>query len=326
VARRTNELSEQQLAVISSKLTTKEIDFKTALAEFIGDCEIRNLRSHTIQYYKNELSSFHKILNAQDVDTMPQTIKPEHIKKNVILYMKDELGLKTVTINTRLRAIRAFFNFLYRESYIKTNPVRNVKLLKDRKTVVTTFTSEQINLLLRQPDFKTFTGIRDYTIMLLLLETGIRASEVVGLSLGDIRWEDSLLHIRNAKSYKERLVPIQKTMKEQLKRYLAIRGVLETDALFITIDEEPLTKRQLQNRVTKYGRMADIKGVRCSCHTFRHTMAKMSVKAGAGIFELQQILGHTSMEMVRVYVNLFSNDVKDKHKLFSPLNQIKEPI
>ncbi len=60
--------------------------------------------------------------------------------------------------------------------------------------------------------------------------------------------------------------------------------------------------------------MANIKDVRCSPHTFRHTFAKLSVQNGAGIFELQQILGHTTMDMVRTYVNLFSNDVKEKHK------------
>jgi integrase/recombinase XerD len=58
----------------------------------------------------------------------------------------------------------------------------------------------------------------------------------------------------------------------------------------------------------------------------RHTFAKLAVKNGAGIFELQQILGHTSMEMVRVYVNLFSDDVVEKHRSFSPLNQIKTRI
>ncbi|WP_411210257.1 hypothetical protein [Bacillus safensis] len=76
-----------------------------------------------------------------------------------------------------------------------------------------------------------------------------------------------------------------------------------------------MSKRQFQNRVTYYGKQADIKGGRGSCHTFRHTFAKLSVKTGAGIFEL----GHTSIVMVRVYVNLFSDDVMDKHKYFSPL-------
>lgn len=73
--------------------------------------------------------------------------------------------------------------------------------------------------------------------MLLLLETGIRANEIIGLSLADIRWEDNLVCIRNAKSYRERLVPIQKTMKQQLKKYIAIRGYVESDALFVTVDK-----------------------------------------------------------------------------------------
>jgi integrase/recombinase XerD len=63
--------------------------------------------------------------------------------------------------------------------------------------------------------------------------------------------------------------------------------------------------------------------VRCSPHTFRHTFAKLSVKSGAGIFELHQILGHTTFDMVRTYVNLFAEDVRDKHRKFSPLNHLK---
>ncbi len=159
--------------------------------------------------------------------------------------------------------------------------------------------------------------------MLLLLETGVRVSELEGVCVQNILWNESKLHIRNTKSYKERIVPIQTKMKTQLQKYIQIRGVMETDSLFVTLDGEPMSKRQFQNRVKFYGKQADIKGVRCSCHTFRHTFAKLSVKNRAGIFELQQILGHTSMEMVRVYVNLFSDDVMDKHRPFSPLINLK---
>ncbi|MDQ0197878.1 site-specific recombinase XerD [Neobacillus ginsengisoli] len=160
--------------------------------------------------------------------------------------------------------------------------------------------------------------------MLLLLETGIRANESVGLTLADIRWEDNLICIRNAKSYRERLVPIQSTMKEQLKKYIAIRGYVETDALFVTVYNSPISKRALQNRIEKYGREAQLKGVRCICHTFRHTFAKLCVQQGAKIFELQTILGHTSMEIVKTYVNLFGTDVRDRHKEFSPLKVLEK--
>jgi integrase/recombinase XerD len=322
MARRTNELSIEELSIINTPKGVKEIDFKTAFSLFVDDCQIRNLRPQTIQYYRNELSVFYKILREQGINPSLEAISKEHIKQNVILYMKEK-GLQTVTINTRLRAIRAFFNFLYRERHIKNNPLSDVKLLKDRRKVVETFTNEQLQTLFNQPNLRSFVGVRDYTFMLLLLETGIRVSELVGVGVQDILWNESKLHIRNTKTYKERIVPIQAKMKNQLQKYIQIRGVVETDALFATLDGEKMSKRQFQNRVTFYGKQAGIKGVRCSCHTFRHTFAKLSVKNGAGIFELQQILGHTSMEMVRVYVNLFSDDVMDKHRTFSPLVNLK---
>nr|WP_238458108.1 tyrosine-type recombinase/integrase [Alkalihalobacterium alkalinitrilicum] len=307
-------------------VTKEEIDFEEALKLFLEDCEIRNLRAHTTKYYKNELSAFYKILREQEIDPAPHKIRNEHIKRNVILYLKDIKGLKIVSINTKLRAIRSFFNFLHREKHITNNPVENIKLLKDRKSAMPTFSKEQLSDLFKQPDLRTFTGIRDYTIMSLLLETGVRANECVGISLGDVNYNECTVLIRNAKGYKERLVPIQSTMKNLLKKYIAIRGTVKTDALFVTIDGTPLTKRQLQNRVTYYGNKAKIKDVRCSCHTFRHTFAKLSVKGGADIFTLQSILGHTSMEMVRTYVNLFSDDVMEKHKEFSPLKNLKSRL
>nr|WP_230116389.1 tyrosine-type recombinase/integrase [Bacillus velezensis] len=146
--------------------------------------------------------------------------------------------------------------------------------------------------------------------MLLLIETGVRVRELTDISVKDIRWEDSQILI-NGKGYKERLVPIQSTVKTRLRKYVQIRGDVPNGALFVTIDNTPLTTRQVQNRLSKYGRMANIKNVRCSPHTFRHTFAKMSVQNGADVFALQAVLGHSSLDMVRNYVNLFSSDVMD---------------
>ncbi|MCY7585928.1 tyrosine-type recombinase/integrase [Bacillus safensis] len=111
-------------------------------------------------------------------------------------------------------------------------------------------------------------------------------------------------------------------MKRQLRKYVQIRGDVPNEALFVTIDNTPLTIRQVQNRLRKYGRKANIKNVRCSPHTFRHTFAKMSVQNGADVFALQAVLWHTSLDMVRNYVNLFSSDVMDAHKKFSPVEKL----
>jgi integrase/recombinase XerD len=102
------------------------------------------------------------------------------------MYMKEQ-GLRTVTINTRLKAIRSYFNFLYKQKLIRQNPVEGVKLLKDRRQIVQTFSTDQLEDLLKQPDLRTFTGFRDYCLMLLFLETGIRVNELIGIELQDVR-------------------------------------------------------------------------------------------------------------------------------------------
>lgn len=97
---------------------------------------------------------------------------------------------------------------------------------------------------------------------------------------------------------------------------------MDTDYLFITRDNTPLSKKQVQDRIREYGKKAGIKNVRCSPHTFRHTFDKLCVLNGANAFQLQAILGHTSLEVTKVYVNLFSSEVQQGHAKFSPINNL----
>ncbi|MGO4900295.1 tyrosine-type recombinase/integrase [Bacillus sp. GM2] len=318
MARRSNKLVTDQA---SDKPEIELTDFETAFNSFIRECKLKNLSKHTVKYYRDELLAFRTMLERQGISTKPGDITLKIIKENVIVYMMETLNRKETSINTRLRAIRAFFNFLEKDRQIYENPVRELSLLKQKKEVVETFSRDQLKDLLRQPDLGTFTGFRDYTIMLLLIETGVRVRELTDICVKDIRWEDSQIRI-DGKGYKERLVPIQATMKCQLRKYVQIRGDVPNEALFVTIDNTPLTIRQVQNRLRKYGRKANIKNVRCSPHTFRHTFAKMSVQNGADVFALQAVLGHTSLDMVRNYVNLFSSDVMDAHKKFSHVEKL----
>ncbi|MDF2558140.1 MAG: codV [Bacillales bacterium] len=312
--RRSDSLSFEELQIVNEK--RRDISFNTAVSLFISDCEIRNLRHYTIVYYKTELRQFERLLTEQGINTMPKLITKANIRDNIILYLKSK-GTKVVTINTKLRAIKAFFYFLRREKIVRKNIFEDIKMLNDRKKIGDTFSNEELEKLFRQPDLKTFTGWRDLTFMMLLLETCVRLSEIAGICISDIHWSDSKIRIRNTKNHFERYVPIQKKMGDMIQKYLKIRGEVDSDFLFISIDGNPLSRVQYQKRIAKYTEMIGIKG---SPHKFRRTGAKLSVKNGANIFELQQILGHQSLDMVRVYVNLYSNEVIEKHKKFSPIN------
>lgn len=320
MSRRNNELVGRELDTVSRSVSAQVTTFDQAFNAFLKDSVRRSLRDFTIEFYRKELVSFRRYLEKRDHTLFINDIKSSDIDA-FIEDMKAE-DKRITTINTRLRAVRAFMNWLYDNKYIVDKQVAKIPLLKDRKNNIETFTVSQLHSLLNATDKRTFTGQRDYTYLLLLLETGIRLNESVGILVDDVKLSEGLIFIRNTKNHYHRYVPIQSKMKEQLRRYLQLRGACESDALFVTLDGTPMQRSTLQKIVGKYGEKAGIKGVRCSPHTMRHTFAKMSVLNGAGIFELQKILGHSTMEMVKTYVNLFSMEVHSKHREFSPLNNL----
>ncbi|MFC2949176.1 tyrosine-type recombinase/integrase [Virgibacillus sediminis] len=321
MSRRKNVLEGDQIDVISSTLTADILPFDRALDLFIQDAKRKALREFTIKYYRRELNDFRKYLLMKDHSLIINEVLRHHIDE-YIEDMQKRRQLKTTTINTKLRAARTLFNFLSDNKYLTENPMRKYPLLKDRKANIQTFTMTQLRALMNAPDKRTFTGQRDYTFMMLLLDTGIRLNEAAGILVEDVKLSEGQVFIRNTKNHFHRYVPVSAKMKDQLRKFIRLRGTAETDHLFITLDEEAMTRHGLQKIVPKYGQEAGIKGVRTSAHTLRHTFAKISVMNGAGIFELQKVLGHSSMEMVRVYVNLFSSEVAERHKAFSPLNNL----
>ena len=318
--RRSNRLNAREVDIAVEPIEYNTLTIDGAIRLFLADAKRKSLRKDTITYYHRENNHFRNWIMQQEKGDLISGIVRADIDKYVD-YLK-ESGRQNGSINTRLRSMRALFGYLEENKYIANNPMKKYPLLRERKGNIETFSLKQLRQLLNAPDKRTFTGLRDYTYMLLLLETGIRLSEAAGILLEDVKLSEGTIFIRETKNHFHRYVPIQARMKEQLRRYLKIRGTCETDHLFVTIDGTPMKRGALQKLVGKYGKKAKIKGVRCSPHTLRHTFAKMSVMNGAGVFELQKILGHSTMEMVRVYVNLYASDVYDRHKEFSPLNNL----
>ena len=320
MARRKNQISFENVVVENYDLEDGELSWEDAVQSFIADRRLRNLSEHTIDSYKNKLKYFMLHLDEIKLEARPQKITYHDIKA----VMTSLLG-RNVTIegvNSELRAVRAFFNFLEEEGLVRDNPVRRLKLLKQEKKIVMTFTREEIVKMLGKTKKKTFTGFRDYVLMLFMLETGVRVRELCDITMDDIIWREGLVKI-HGKNGEERYVPIQETMKRELDKYVQFRGKLPTDYLWVTIDGVQLSRRMVQQQVQYYGKLAGVrKEVRCSPHTFRHTFAKLSVENGANLFALQQVLGHKSLEMVRRYVQMFSRDVSKDHAKFSPLKSL----
>lgn len=294
-------------------------DFTDNMEAYLTAVRSRNRSDDTIKFYRQHLSRTRNILEKQNVSTKINRINSDTIE-SYITYSMDELNISYSTVAIRLRALRAFFNWLHDRNIIYKNPMKGIVISKTN-TEVETYSREQLTEIFRQPDLETFVGYRDYALMTILLETGIRLREVRDIKMDDIKYSDSQIVIWG-KNQSFRRVPFQGRAKKVLERYIKARGNSPVPYVFITHDDRQMRPKTIQDRIAKYGRMACVTNVRNSPHTFRHTFAKMSVQNGANIFELQKILGHKSLEMVKVYVNLFSSDIAKAHARFSPIENL----
>jgi integrase/recombinase XerD len=204
-------------------------------------------------------------------------------------------------------------NYCLKKDYIDKNPYEGVQQLKKRHTVGATFTKKQLNKLLDAPNITQFVGLRDLAIMLTFAHVGLRLKELCSLKVQDVSFEGSgEVIIQQAKNRYARRVPMTKRLKAVLKAYVAERGLLEeTDALFVSVENAPINARTVQERLKHYGVISKVENdVPVSPHAFRRTFCRLKVEAGVNLFVLQRLTGHSDLEMLQRYVQIYSKDLE----------------
>jgi integrase/recombinase XerC/integrase/recombinase XerD len=189
--------------------------------------------------------------------------------------------------------------------------------------VVEILTQEEIGRVLGCIDQNTASGARNYAILILLLDTGLRCSEMLNMELEDVNIGGGYLKVMG-KGGKERIVPFGASVQKALLRYLLhFRPEpfnLSLQNFFLTLDGKPLTKNSIKMIFQRIAHKSGVK--RLHPHLCRHTFATSYLINGGDVFSLQQILGHTTLEMVRRYVTLASAHVTVQHRKFSPMDRL----
>jgi site-specific recombinase XerD len=167
------------------------------------------------------------------------------------------------------------------------------------------------------------SNARNQTIFMLMLDTGLRMGELINLKMDDIHMNEGLLKVIG-KGKKERIVPMgsnaQRALQRYLFRYRPKPFSTSIDYVFLSQVGKPLTDNSVK---LIFSRLAKRSGVaRLHAHLCRHTFATRFLINGGDVFTLQQILGHSTLEMVRHYVNLAANHVAIQHQKFSPLDRL----
>lgn len=233
--------------------------------------------------------------------------------------------VKARTVHTYHGHLATFFRWMVEEGAINSSPMDRIPPPTARKDEIVPFSDQQLERLL-QAARKTGDPKRDEAIVLFLVDTGIRASELCSLRMHDLDLSARMCQVLG-KGNKKRPMPFGKVCARALSSMLRDAD-READApIFVTTrgrrSGESLTRSGLLQLFERLGDAAGIQGVRCSPHTARHTFAVSFLRAGGHTFALQSMLGHESLDMTQRYVRLAHSDIEKQHRLFSPADRLK---
>ena len=219
------------------------------------------------------------------------------------------------TYNQKFAYLKVFWDWTLSEGYFRggVHPLHGLKKRRTQGRIVQ-LEEKEVSALLRTPDQKTYCGLRDYALFLLSLDTGIRPGEALQLLPGDIALEKEELSVRAeiAKTRVPRVLPLSGPTLGAIKKLLQIRPVEWIDApIFCTETGEPWSVTSWSRRVKSYGKRC---GLDITAYALRHTAALLMLRHGMDAFSLQRVMGHSTMDMTRHYINLTSEDTRKAHK------------
>ena len=232
------------------------------------------------------------------------------------------LPLKPITINTRIKSVRVFLDYLHERSYLLKPLARHLIYLKEPKLLPTSvLTHAQVRKLMRKIDTATALGIRDRAALELLYSSGIRVGEMEQLRVADVDIERCMAKV-TGKGKKERFVPIGKTALRWLLTY--VRGVRpfllqdgKTPVLFITVTGRPFTAHDLRLRIHDYAKRARL-DVTVTPHTFRRSCTTEMIKSNANLYHVKELLGHEKLDTLHHYARLDITDLQKTHARCHP--------
>lgn len=292
------------------------------LTIFLNNQKVINNSSETIVYYKKRISYFIDFIN--DIDILDLNINHYNC---FVLYLQNKLTskgnhLSSYTIKTTLNAVKIFFKFAYDKKYIVNDFYKNIKPYKTIKKSIVVLSYEEIEKLLNSQNEYTKVGCRNLLLISLMLDAGLRVSEVCNLNIDDININLGLIRVLG-KGKKERLVPLTDSILNYFNKYIFIANI-SSGALLLDFETNcrltPSGVTQVLYRVKK-----EYNFNKLNPHYLRHTFATLFLVNGGDPVHLQLILGHTTLYMTEQYLHLANQMTLVTQKKFSPLTKIKKP-
>lgn len=285
-----------------------------AVNNFIIDRKANRCTLRTLEHYKTRLGGFSRFLTSQEIHHISE-IAPTHIRLYYI-YLQEK-DLSSHTVHTCARAIRAFLNFCVKEELLDKSPMTKVALPQRDKLQPNYLTAAEVTKLIKACETE-----RETTVVLMLLDTGLRATELVSLNGGDIDHTTGAVKVHQGKGRKDRIVFIGNRTRKQLFRYY--RKVGKPD------EGEPLfPSEKTGERLTRWGlrQLLNRIGKRCnvmvSPHKMRRTFATWVWKSGIDVHTLRDLMGHSDLSTLPAYLGIDADDLRRAHDKHGPVDNLE---
>ena len=272
----------------------------------------RNLSPHTRDGYLTDLNQFRAFLEETDLKSVSfeTEIPTDLLVIRAFLASLYREKLRKVTISRKVAALRSFYRYLLREGVVAVNPAELIQLPRCEKYIPVVLSADEMLALLQVKFAEDSAGCRDRAMIELFYSAGIRLSELTGLNLEDVRFQEGLVKVRG-KGRKERIVPFGRTALQALEAYLQKRLELlkegtdgkGAEALFLSTRGKRMNPRGVARVLERVVRQSGICR-KISPHALRHTFATHLLDAGADLRSIQEMLGHKSLSTTQKYTSV----------------------
>lgn len=286
----------------------------SAIEEFLIEQRIRGNSEKTVLYYYFSLRVFSRFVGCVSLHEITL-----NSLRSYYLYLSKR-GLTSTTVQTYIRALRSFLTWCFHQEYISSDLSLKFRLPKAQRKTVDVLTDTEIIQLFSCFNIRYFLQLRNLCICSLMLDSGLRLHEVVTLTMEHVHISEGYI-IVDGKGNKQRVVPLGMYTRKYMLRYLSRRpSCCVTDFVFIQTTLEPITDMTIRQMFRKLKIRSGISRLRA--HLLRHTFATRFLENGGDMYTLQQILGHTSLEMVKKYVHTTTRKIVPNFSKFSPLDNL----
>lgn len=296
-------------------------DWKQYIAGFKTFLKLeKSLSENSIEAYINDVLKLVSFLEIRNFDLSPESVSLVHLKEFIRWF--NELGLSSRSQARVISGIKAFYKYLLLEDIIETDPSTLLETPKIGRKLPEVLSVEEIDLVIRQIDLSKPEGQRNKTMIEVLYSCGLRVSELIGLKLSNVYFEQGFVRVIG-KGNKERLVPIGSRALHEIGLYLMDRNKLAVisreseDILFLNRRGKKLTRVMIFTIIRDLAKKSGIKK-NISPHTFRHSFATHLIDGGADLRAVQEMLGHESILTTEIYTHLDRQYLRDAIIRFHP--------